>query len=134
MARAKFRLYLSPHCHSVCTSSVYLLHECLMYCIELNVRWRLHFYWVSLVSDSKDSVCNVGELGFDPWVGKIRWRGERLPTSAFLPGGFHGQRSLAGFSPWVAKSWTQLSYSQFHFHSSLGNFIAVSHSENTFPE
>ena len=27
----------------------------------------------------------------------------------FLPGEFHGQRSLAGYSPWVAKSWIQLS-------------------------
>ena len=26
-----------------------------------------------------------------------------------MPGKFHGQRSLAGYSPWVAKSWTWLS-------------------------
>ena len=25
---------------------------------------------------------------------------ERLPSPIFLPGGFHGQRSLAGYSPW----------------------------------
>ena len=25
---------------------------------------------------------------------------ERLPTPAFLPGESHGQRSLAGYSPW----------------------------------
>ena len=29
-------------------------------------------------------------------VGKISWRRERLPTAVFLPGEFHGQRSLAG--------------------------------------
>ena len=28
---------------------------------------------------------------------------ERLPTSVFLPGEFHGQRSLAGYSPWGHK-------------------------------
>ena len=28
------------------------------------------------------------------------------PTPVFLPGQFHGQRSLAGYSPWVAKSQT----------------------------
>ena len=38
--------------------------------------------------------------GFDPWVGKIPGRREWLPTPVFLPGEFHGQRSLAGYSPW----------------------------------
>ena len=44
---------------------------------------------------------NVGDLRhrFDPWVGKIAWRREFLPTLVFLPGGSHGQRSLVGFSP-----------------------------------
>ena len=30
------------------------------------------------------------EPGFDPWVGKIPWRRERLPTPVFWPGEFHG--------------------------------------------
>ena len=38
--------------------------------------------------------------GFDPWVGKIPWRRARQPTPVFLPGEPHGQRSLAGYSPW----------------------------------
>ena len=32
---------------------------------------------------------------FIPWVGKIPWRREWLPTPVFLPGEFHGQGSLA---------------------------------------
>ena len=32
----------------------------------------------------------------DPWVGKIPWRKEWLPTPVFLPGESHGQRSLEG--------------------------------------
>ena len=36
---------------------------------------------------------------FDPWVGKIPWRREWQPTPGFLPGEFHGERSLAGYSP-----------------------------------
>ena len=33
-----------------------------------------------------------GRAGFNPWVGKIPWRREQLPTPVFLPGEFHGQR------------------------------------------
>ena len=42
--------------------------------------------------------------GLDPWVGKIPWRREWLPTLVFLPGEFHGPKSLVGYSPWLAKS------------------------------
>ena len=38
--------------------------------------------------------------GFDPWVGKIPWKRTWQPTPVFLPGESHGQRSLAGYSPW----------------------------------
>ena len=41
--------------------------------------------------------------GFDPWAGKIPWRREWLPTPVFFPGELHGQRSLAGHSPWSHK-------------------------------
>ena len=40
---------------------------------------------------------------FDPWIGKILWRREWQPTPIFLPGKSHGQRSLAGYSPWGCK-------------------------------
>ena len=36
---------------------------------------------------------------FDPWVGKIPWTREWLPTPIVLPRKFHGQRSLEGYSP-----------------------------------
>ena len=41
--------------------------------------------------------------GFDPWVRKIPWRREWLPTPVFLSGEFHEQRSLVGYSPWGHK-------------------------------
>ena len=44
-----------------------------------------------------------GRPGFDPWVGKIPWGREWLPTPVFLPGELHGQRSLVGYSPWYHK-------------------------------
>ena len=40
---------------------------------------------------------NAGDL--DPWVKKIPQRRAWQPTPVFLPGKFHGQRSLAGYSP-----------------------------------
>ena len=42
-------------------------------------------------------------LGFDPGIRKIPWRREWLPTVVFLPGEFHGQRSLGYYSPWHHK-------------------------------
>ena len=40
---------------------------------------------------------------FDPWVGKIPWRREWQPTLVFLPGEFHEERRLVGYSPWGHK-------------------------------
>ena len=54
-------------------------------------------------SAGKETTCNVMRLEFDPWVGKIPWKRERVPTPVFLPGEFHGQRSLAGYSLWACK-------------------------------
>ena len=52
-------------------------------------------------------------LWFDPWVGKIPWRREKLPTLVFWPGEFHGL-----YNPWGLKeldSTEQLSLSLFKF-------------------
>ena len=36
----------------------------------------------------------IWKSGSNPWVGKIPWRRERLPTSVLWPGEFHGFYSL----------------------------------------
>ena len=36
---------------------------------------------------------------FNPWVRKTPWKRKWLPTPVFLPGEFHGQRSLVDCSP-----------------------------------
>ena len=41
--------------------------------------------------------------GLHPWVDKIPWRREWLPTPVFLPEEPQGQRSLMGYSPWGPK-------------------------------
>ena len=46
----------------------------------------------------------------ETWVGKIRWRRDRLPTPVFWPREFHGLYTIHG----VTKSQTRLS--DFHFH------------------
>ena len=48
-------------------------------------------------SAGKESL-QFGVPGFDPWVGKITWRRERLPTPVFWPGEFHGL-----YTPWGHK-------------------------------
>ena len=45
---------------------------------------------------------------FDPWVGKSPWRRIWQPTPVFLPGKFHGQRSLVGYTPLSCKRFTGL--------------------------
>ena len=44
-----------------------------------------------------------GRPGFDCRLGKISWRKEWQLTPVFLPGEFHEQRSLVGYSPWTRK-------------------------------
>ena len=51
--------------------------------------------------------------GFDPWVRMIHWRREWQPTPVFLPGEFHLQRSVAGYSPWGRK--LSVTIEQLHF-------------------
>ena len=63
--------------------------------------------WASLVAQPvKNPPANAGDIkrcGFNPWDGKIPWRREWQPTLIFLPGKFHGQRSLEGYSLWSCK-------------------------------
>ena len=53
-------------------------------------------WWLS----GKESACQCWKRRFNPWVGKIPWKGKWQPTPVFLPGQFHGQKSLAGYSSW----------------------------------
>ena len=55
--------------------------------------------------------------GFSPWVEKIPWRRAWQPTSVSLPGEFHGQRSLEGYSPRGRKESTTTERFHFYFHT-----------------
>ena len=52
--------------------------------------------WLS----GKDSACQCRSCRFNPWIKKIPWRWKWQPTPIYLPGKFHGQRSLVGCSLW----------------------------------
>ena len=44
-----------------------------------------------------------GRCKYSPWVGKIPWRSKWQPTTVFLPGQSHGERSLVVYSSWGCK-------------------------------
>ena len=52
----------------------------------------------------KESSCQCRRCRFDPWVRKFPLEKEMAsPPPIFLRGKFHGQQSLADWSPWVPK-------------------------------
>jgi len=55
----------------------------------------LQYSWASLVSQLVKNPLAMWRPGFNPWVGKIPWRREQLPTPVFGPGEFH-----VLYSPW----------------------------------
>ena len=61
--------------------------------------------WLPWWFSSKESACSAGDTGdrLDSWVRKIPWKMAWQPTPVFLPGEYHGQRSLAGYSQWGLK-------------------------------
>ena len=68
-------------------------------------------------SSSKEPTCQCRRCkrrGFDPWVGKIPWRGAWQPTPVFSPGESHGQGSLKGYVHRVAKNQTWLKWLSTH--------------------
>ena len=79
-------------------------HE-LTYFIPIAILWyrcyHPHLRGFPGSTSGKESTCQCwSHKRLDPWVGKIPWRRKWQPTLVFLPGKFHGQRSLVGYSPW----------------------------------
>ena len=60
------------------------------------IGYPLQYSWVSLVAQLVKNPPAMRSPGFDPWVGKVPWRREWLPTSVFWPGEFHGLYSPRG--------------------------------------
>ena len=72
--------------------------------------WIAHILSVTMVSmgfphglSGKEFACQCRRCGFNPWFGKIACRSIWQPTSVFLPGESHDQRSLVDYSLWGHK-------------------------------
>ena len=73
-------------------------------------------------SVEKNLPANAGGVGLIPGLGRSPGEGNGKPTPVFLPGKFHGQRSLAGHSardPKELDTPEQLS-AHAHSHPDLG--------------
>ena len=64
----------------------------------------------------------VQETWFNPWVEKILWRRERLPTPVFFPGEFHGQHSPRGRKESDTTEPLSLSYTSYKPLSLIHSF------------
>ena len=67
--------------------------------LSLIVQWCK----ASLVAQMVKNLPAMPETQVRSWVGKRPWKRKWQPTPVFLPGKFHGQRSLAGHSAWSRK-------------------------------
>ena len=70
----------------------------------------------------KESACPCRRYkrhGFHSLVGKIPWRRKWQPSPVFLPGESHGQRSLAGYSPWGCKESDATEHAHTYTYSSV---------------
>ena len=55
-------------------------------------------------SEGKESACNARDADSIPRLGRFPQRRKWQPTPVLLPRKSHGQRDLAGYSPWGRKS------------------------------
>ena len=90
--------------------------NCALRSFHLTFNWKQSIHevktrvlWEQVVSKFPGGTRGKGPIGlcrrcgFNPWIGKIPWRRKWQPIPVFLPGEPHGQRSLAGSSPWDHK-------------------------------
>ena len=93
-------IYIYTHTYIYTLGIIYLniyvyIHTYIHTYMYIHIYKERPLWWLS----SKQPTCQCRRPGFDPWVGKIPWRRKWEPTLVFLPGKFHGQRSLEGYSP-----------------------------------
>ena len=93
--------------HTTCWRKWSFLHY-IIFLPLLKIDWCVwvHFqtrYSFPLIHISGLTMQETWETWVNPWVGKILWSKKWQPAPVFVPGQFHGQRSLADYSPWGCK-------------------------------
>ena len=56
-----------------------------------------------MVQNPPANAGDIRDVSSIPGFGRLPWRRAWQPTPVFLPGVFHGQRSLVGYSSWGHK-------------------------------
>ena len=104
MSETTYRIVRGIYKASRC-ASIQFLFPCPLWMPMMPVwcHWFLH--WASLVAQL---VKNLPAM-WETWVRSLGWEDpleqEMQPPPVFLPGESHGQRSLAGYSPWGCRIW-----------------------------
>ena len=87
----------------------------------MSLRRNYSMFQASQVAlEVKSPPANAGRFkrcGFNPWVGKIPSRRAWKPTLVFMPAESHGQRTLAGCSPWGRKESDTTEQARAHTHT-----------------
>ena len=91
------------------------LIKCSAFCFIL----YLIYIWVTLRVQLVKNLTAMWETWFNPWVGKIPWRRERLPTPVFSPGELHGLYSM--WSQRVGHDWA--TFTSLHISWNLINIM-----------
>ena len=73
----------------------------------------------------KNPPCHCRRHRFHPWVGRFPWGSKRQPAPVFLPGKFHGHKSLVGYSPWGHKESEMTKHYQHVQIKSAGIFTNI---------
>ena len=82
-------------------------------------KWLIcfYFFFINTLPLSLRICLQCRRPGFNPWVGKIPGREKGVAIHSFCPGGFHGQKSLAGYSPQSCKELDTTERLSLHCHS-----------------
>ena len=103
-------VYICTHTyiHCMCT---YVHIRIYIVCVYTYVHIHIYTHRLPRWHSGEEYSCQCGRCKkhtVDPWVGKTPWSMKWQPASVFLPGKFHGQRSLEGYHPWgcrVRQAW-----------------------------
>ena len=100
---------------------------CLATCVYVSPNpksWQQSYNCLSAIGiqwhSGKEPAClcrRCKRCRFNPWVGKIPCGRKGQLTPVFLPGEFHGQRSLEGYSPWSCKESDTTEWLSTHTHN-----------------